>query len=233
MRAARAAGPSRQSRSYAWPLTLGSVVIAGTALVVLSVGDGRDERTPPRVGDHWHAAYGVYDCTSLIAPFVDSMARSASGIHTHGDGLIHLEVRSSRYSGPNANVGAFAQGVGLKVDDNRVEGPGVRRRRGDRCGEDPGVVQLAVWDGTGDETPTVITDGIADFAPQDGQLLTLSFAPAMSQIPKPSDDAISELGGPSVTPRDRPAEPADDTAPGPSPTTAAPPAVSSSEDSTG
>lgn len=202
---------------------MGSVVVVGTALVVLSFGNGSDERTPPLVGDHWHIAYGVYDCTSLIAPFPDSMARSDSGIHTHGDGLIHLEVSSSRYSGQNANVRAFADGVDLEVDDNSLEGPGVSRQRGDRCGEDRGVVQLAVWDAAGDESPTILTDGIAEFAPQDGQLVTLAFAPAGSPIPKPSDSAISGLGGQTGTPTTTPAEPADGTPPASSPTTPAEP----------
>lgn len=231
LRAARAAGAPRKSRSYAWPLTLVAVIATGTALIVVSVGNGDDERTPPRVGDHWHAAYGVYDCTSLIAPFGDSMGRSASGIHTHGDGLIHLEVSSSRYTGSNANIGAFAEGVGLDVDDDMLEGPGVSRRRGDRCGQDRGTVRLAVWDGAEDESPTLITDRIAEFAPQDGQLVTLAYAKANSPIPKPSASAIGGLQAQTPSRPPNPTEPAEPTVPASSPTTAAAPPDSTPDSS--
>ena len=207
------------------------MVVTGTVLVAVSAGNGDDERRPPRVGDHWHAAYGVYDCTRLIAPFGDSMARSASGIHTHGDGLIHLEVSSSRYTGPNANIGAFADGVGLEVNDDRLKGPGVSRQRGDRCGQDRGTVQLAVWDGADDEAPTLITDGIAEYAPQDGQLVTLAYAPAGSPIPKPSASAIGGLRDQTPSPTTSPTEPAEPTAPTSSPTTVAAPTDSTSPSS--
>lgn len=200
VRAARAAGPTRQSRSYAWPFAIGSVVVVGVALILVSIGNGSDERLPPRVGDHWHAAYSVYDCERLVAPFPDSMARSDSGIHTHADGLIHLEVNSSRFTGPNANVGAFASGVDLVVADDTLKGPGVTRREGDRCGEEPGTIRLAVWDGPGDESPTVITEDITSYAPQDGQLVTLAFAPEGSAIPKPPPSAISQLGSQATPP---------------------------------
>lgn len=182
-------------RSFLWPLSLGLIVLAGVGLVVASRGGSSDARVRPLVGDHWHAAYGVYDCDKLLGPFPDSMAASKSGIHTHADGLIHLEVNSSRYSGANANLAAFADGVDVDVSDTRLSAPGVQRFNGDTCGDAPGDVRLAVWDGANDDTPTIITKGIADYAPQNGQLVTIAFAPASATIPKPSPEAVSGLGG--------------------------------------
>lgn len=181
-------------RNYLWPLSLGLVVVVGVALVVASRGGGT-VRIPPLVGDHWHAAYGIYDCDRLLPPFPDSMAASESGIHTHADGLIHLEVNSSRYSGANANLGAFADGVNVDISDNALSAPGVARANGDTCGDATGQVRLAVWDGTEDDTPTIVSNDIADYAPQDGQLVTLAFAPADAPIPKPSAEAVGGLGG--------------------------------------
>lgn len=193
----RASGPRGRpgGRNYLWPLSLGLIVLAGVGLVVASRGGSGAARLPPLVGDHWHAAYGVYDCDTLLGPFPDSMAASRSGIHTHADGLIHLEVNSSRYSGPNANLAAFAEGVDVEISDTRLSAPGTQRAEGDECGNASGDVRLAVWEGANDETPTIITKDIADYAPQNGQLVTIAFAPASATIPKPSPEAVSGLGG--------------------------------------
>lgn len=92
-------------------------------------------------------------------------------------------------------------------------------------------MRLAVWDGADDESPTLITDGIAEFAPQDGQLVTIAYAPASSSIPKPSASAIGGLQDqtPSRTPS--PVEPAEPAVPATSPTTAAAPTDSTPENS--
>ena len=59
--------------------------------------------TPPVANqDHWHAAYGVYLCDDFAPPITDE--RDPKGIHTHGDGIIHIHpfVRSS--PGKNATL---------------------------------------------------------------------------------------------------------------------------------
>ena len=72
---------ARASRSYFWPAFVTIVVVLGTLGVVFS----RNQRTtsaapvrapstddsPPVVGDHWHAAYGVLICGKFASPVND------------------------------------------------------------------------------------------------------------------------------------------------------------------
>lgn len=45
----------------------------------------------PGLADHWHSAYSIYVCDE-ISPWVyfDDSGQDTTGIHSHGDGLIHI-----------------------------------------------------------------------------------------------------------------------------------------------
>jgi len=62
-RAARAGGTRRagQRRPLGFPITVAAVVILGVLLVGFARNQ-RDANAKPEVGDHWHAAYGVFTC---------------------------------------------------------------------------------------------------------------------------------------------------------------------------
>src|SRR5438309_6628977 len=121
-RAARTGGgrTARGRGSWGFPAVIAAVVLLGTAGVVYS----RDQHagkplpeasstysSPPRAGvDHWHAAYGVDICGKFLAPI--SSQTDPVGIHTHGEGVIHVhpfKLPSGRksFTGKNANLGAF------------------------------------------------------------------------------------------------------------------------------
>jgi hypothetical protein len=198
-RAARAAGRPGAKKSYAWPLTIGAVVVLGVLLIVLSFGGGGEARDP-RIGDHWHAAYGVYDCNDFLPP-LDDIGPDESGVHAHGEGLIHIHPFSTRYTGEGANLSAFGDQTGMELDDSSLKVGVVERENGDSCGDEgPGMMQLVVWDNVADEEGRLITEGIADYAPQDGEVLTIAFAPEGAEIPKPpsiinlSDPTAAEEG---------------------------------------
>lgn len=212
---------AERRHGFGIPLAMGFIAIIGSALVVVSA-DRDASSSPPLVGDHWHAAYAIYDCDQPVPSLSDNMAASQSGIHTHSDSLVHLEVASTKFTGTNATVGAFADDAGLELSDDRIEGPGISRRAGDRCGDDSGQVQLAVWDDPDDGTPTVLTEGVADYAIKDRQLLTIAFVPPGTDIPKPSTEAIAELGGQQQPPPAPPPPTSTTTAPTTT-TTSAPP----------
>ena len=195
-RAKKAAGRPGAKKSYAWPLAVGAMVIVGVLLVVVSAA-GRDSTAePPRLGDHWHAAYGIYDCGELVPP-LDDVKPDESGIHTHGDGLVHMHPFATRYTGEGANLTAFAEQVGLELEDDRIEAPGISRANGDECDGEEGVLQLWVWDSIADDEPTRIESDYADYAPPDGSLLTLAFAPEGAEIPKPPAQAQASLQAPA------------------------------------
>ncbi len=184
-RAARAAGRDKKgSRNLAWPLALAAVVILGSVLIFLS-RPKQSEAEPPKLGDHWHVAYGVYVCDGFLPPLADAQA-DASGIHTHQDGLIHIHPFSTRYTGDGANLEAFARQVGLELSDEGFKLPGGEAfRNGDDCGGEPGAVQVKVWDGVADAEGRLIESDVAQFAPPEGSLVTIAFAPEGADIPKP------------------------------------------------
>ena len=184
-RAARAAGRQTSSRSsLVWPLALVAVVGVGVALILVS----RPEKAlaqPPLLGDHWHAAVGIYVCGEF-QPNPNDVKQDLSGIHSHGDGLMHIHPFGTRYTGDGANVAAFADQVGMEVADDALRLPGgEEHRNGDDCGGQPGVVQLKVWQSNADQNGYLVQGDLPDYAPSDGSLLTIAFVPEGAEIPKP------------------------------------------------
>jgi hypothetical protein len=182
-RAAKAAGRPGAKKSYAWPAAIGAVVIVGVLLVVLSFG-GTSDATAPRIGDHWHAAYGIYDCDEFL-PNLQDIQDDTSGIHTHGEGLMHIHPFASRYSGKGANLFHFGQQTGFKLTDKSFKVGNVSRSNGDMCGKKPGRVELVVWQTPEDTSPKVHLKDIADFAPKNGNVWVLAFVPKGTKVPLP------------------------------------------------
>jgi hypothetical protein len=175
-RAARAAGRPGAKKNFAWPGAIAAVVILGVLLIVLSFG-GKSEAAAPRIGDHWHAAYGVYDADKFIAPFTDK-GEDTTGIHTHGEGLMHIHPFATRVSGTGANIQAFLDDVGGKVSDTSIDVPGLKAKNGDKTTTGKvGHVELWVWDNPGDTTPRVIRKDIGKWAPKDQSIWVLAFVP--------------------------------------------------------
>ncbi len=184
-RAARAAGKQKSTRtSLAWPLSLVAVVALGGVLIFASRGE-RAEAQAPILGDHWHAAIGLYVC-GQFQPNVNDAKQDVSGIHSHGDGLMHIHPFGTRYTGDGANVGAWADIVGLEVEDDRLKlANGDEYANGDECDGEPGTVQVKVWNSNADEQGRLLEGDFAGYAPADGSLLTIAFGPEGTNIPKP------------------------------------------------
>ena len=197
-RAGQLSGKKGSGRNWAWPIGMTVTVVVLTVLVVISAVNRDDDSVPPLVGDHWHAAYGVYNCGQFTAPFGESMSVMPS-MHSHTDGLIHIEPGATEFTGPGANLGAFAEGVGLELTDTSMVGDGIRKSNGDKCGAKEGSLRLVVWDNPADETPTEITSDLAEFAPQDQQVMTLAYVPTdaeLADVPKPPSMAeLASQGG--------------------------------------
>lgn len=218
-RAAKAAGQPGTSKSLLWPVSIGLVVLLGIGLIVVSAA-GRDSstRAAPILGDHWHASYGVYACGQFLPPLND-VQPDESGIHSHGDGLMHIHPFSTRYTGEDANIEAFGETTGLELSDDSISvANGGTWANGDDCDGEPGVVQVKVWSGLADEEGRLLESDFAEFAPQDGDLVTIAFLPDGEDIPLPESagvqptdvapapgDTVPE-GVPSTIPTDEPGE---------------------------
>jgi hypothetical protein len=94
-----------------WYATLAAVVVLGLFLVAFSrnqeLNKGQQAaKVPPRINhDHWHSAFSVYICNHFM-PNVP-LFESVDGIHTHGDGVVHIHPYTPPASGNNATLGFF------------------------------------------------------------------------------------------------------------------------------
>jgi len=165
----RTAGGRRPWLYYA-ALTL--AVVLGVSLVVQS----RHERqvqlaagtvVAPRMAsgtrpfDHWHMAYGFYICGTFAPDLPDDSTKG--GIHTHADGLIHVEPLTVDDSGDHATVGRFVKLAGVTLSATEIKLPGQDAyTNGKKCPDGkPGEVETYV-NGTlraGDPKTIKLTDG--------------------------------------------------------------------------
>jgi len=184
---ARYRKPKRRNTSLPWIVAILVIVVAGVLLIAVSRSD-RTASASPRVGEHWHAQLTVFVCGSEgpqdPAPeFAFSTDGSQVGVHTHGDGFIHMHPRNSAESGENATVGRYVDYQGYDIDEDSFElwGDIGTKRNGDECPDgQPGEVRWAV---NGEE----MSGNPADYAPQDGDRIVVAFIPDGQEIPASPD----------------------------------------------
>ena len=212
-RVARAGGSSsstkRRTSSLLFPVSIGLIVVLGVALIVLTRSSNEQAAATPPVAnqDHWHAAYGVRLCgQGFTAPI--QVQDDPVGIHTHGDGIIHIHPFTNAASGDNATLGQFFDAAGVTIDDQQIDiGGDTSVKEGqDTCGanDQPGIVQVAYWENAreADTTdPEIITENIRDISFKgDGAAYTIAFAPAGATIPPPPTipqlDNLTDVGAP-------------------------------------
>jgi hypothetical protein len=250
-----------------WTAVIALIVVVGLVLVVTSRSDKQQaSATPPAIGDHWHAFLGFDACgtwlnhtpveqgdTGIGAPPFEFQADNGSiraGLHSHGDGLMHIHPFSSGEGGNNATVGEFlryggwsANADSFKVWDNKTY------RTGGKCGTGanakPAVVQWAVGHFGKPWTGKPRSGSPSDYHPKNGDIVAVYFLPKGEKLIEPPDAQsslanISDLGGapakPGVTPSAPPGStPGPSTTPSSAPstaTTAAPTAPSSTPSTT-
>jgi hypothetical protein len=150
---------------------------------------------PPGLGDHWHAAFGIYLCDRFLPPLID-VRPDTTGIHTHADGLIHVHPFEARYAGEGANFDTFGSTVGMSFGDGSFEIDGVAYDSNNRCDGAPGRVVLYEW--PSDEPsaePVVHRDGLGEvWFHEDRLAFTLALVPDGGEVPRPpSIPAFDEL----------------------------------------
>ena len=180
-------------------------MILGVALVVFA----RSARTPaeaPRVGnDHWHSAYGIFDCDRFLPAFTS--AADPDGIHSHQDGVVHIHPWNSSAAGDRADFSVFFESMGVRVTDDEISGPGIGvLEAGSDCNGEPTVIR-AVRFGRSDPDAVDPTEAVRlnqIYVPVDeytddfgdirllGDLEAFTFArvPAGAEIPPPPEDRL-------------------------------------------
>lgn len=181
------------------------VVVLGTAGIVYSRDQHQPDNSRPLAasagvaGDHWHAALGVYIC-GTFAPNIPDSGTDPLGIHTHGDGVVHIHPFSALSAGKRATLKIFFQTVGATVNTSEIKLPNDEaHKNGQKCGDTPAKVQTRVWDSRApSDQGRIVTGDPANIHPTDGMLITIGFVPPGTDIPRPPSadqlDKLSDLG---------------------------------------
>lgn len=160
--------------------TVGKVLlglaVVGALLYPLIDPQLGDPRYPTTDSD-WHAGYTVEICGEERPAFPDV----GGGIHTDGDGRIHIRPRTPQQAGRNANLGAFFDNAGGRLTSEYL---GLRSggtyQSGDTCPSGD-TAHLGVYvDGERLQDP-------ASYVPRDGEDVRVVFGP---EVP-----ALEEDGG--------------------------------------
>jgi hypothetical protein len=199
------------------------VVIAGIAGIVYTqatkaapVGPYLQNASGTKKDTHWHASLGVYYCDRWLSdgtkpgawnwPYVNaagqpSQAKNPSvyaGMHSHDDGVIHMEPLVTAETGKNTTVGLYFNYGGWKLSSTGFSFLGTTVKNGDQCGGGPGTLQWETgkWDGTtGKQKYTVQTGNPADYKLFQDDMVVIAFLPPGKSIASIGDSpALPNLG---------------------------------------
>lgn len=187
-RAARAGsnyrGPER--RALGFPLAIGLVVVLGASLVLYS-RDNRSEDVPPTINDHWHAAYGIWNCDHWEDPVVDA-GPDLTGIHTHADSVIHVHPFNSGSAGTRATMGRFFDTVDIDADDDSITLPnGTVLDENEGCDGEPSELVIARWPADQpDADPEIIRNDFRKIRfREDREVFTIALVKEGEVVPRP------------------------------------------------
>jgi len=204
-RAAETAGQrdlSMRSR-LGFPAIVGLICVLGVALVTFARLTREAEALPVQNRDHWHAVYGIYDCTAgggagaYLPPFQGTL--DPLGIHSHQDGIIHIHPFFDAADGPDAKMRVFTEAMETDLTDDRYDlNNGTVLTDGTDCG-DLGVGELHIrkwqFDFVVDSAdPEIFTEGLADINfLNDREVYIITNAPVDAEIPDPPSDRFEQL----------------------------------------
>ena len=176
-----------------FPMAVALVVVLGSLLVVWARTD-REATSAPRVGDHWHSAYDIYVCDSYRSKVV--LETDPNGIHSHGDGLLHIHPFNKLASGSDATLGEFFSAFGGRIDDSSlVLDTGEELVEGADCGGQPMVLKVARFDADDMERdPEIVTedlDGVRFL--KNREAFTIAMVPADVDPPAPRSERLTFL----------------------------------------
>jgi hypothetical protein len=191
---ARAAGTgggrtARGRTPWLWYGGLSLVMVVGVLLVGVSRSHVNSTIEHPDFKDHWHMAYGIYICGEFKPPM--PQPPSLIGLHTHTDGLIHVEPTSVNDTGKNATVGRYASGQpGFKLSASSISYPGDKTyKNGDKCNGKAGHLEAREWTGRSDNSGEKISGDPKKVKVENLHLITFAFVADGTSVPKPPSAA--------------------------------------------
>ena len=194
---------TRHQRTSGWfYATVAVIIVVGTVIIGAIVIGRDDDNTPPIIGDHWHAAFGVNICGTWLSNPATFETPSGNpgvraGIHTHGDGFIHIHPFAVSESGNHATLGKFLSYGGWSASEDSIsvwEGPPGEKskttwKNGDKCPSDsakgagkPGQVVFEV-------NCKTVTGNPSDHKLADQEVVAIGFVPKGVEIGGPPNAA--------------------------------------------
>ena len=139
------------------------------------------------------------DVPGEFQPFLQDAQQDVLGIHTHGDGVIHIHPFADSVAGRRATLDKFLTQVGARMTNDTLTLPTaaggelVYQEGVTKClGGKDGVLKVARWDSTksaanGDKPNEIITSNFGSIRLKNGQAISISFLPDGSTIPIQKD----------------------------------------------
>ena len=175
------------------------VVILGVLLVGWARSN-REATSAPRLGDHWHSVYDVYVCngpgTGVFRQKI-IVETDPDGIHTHGDGLIHIHPFSANATGDDATLGKFFEAFGGYISDSaiKLDTGEILHEEDFECGDQPVELVVARFDAQDRQRdPQVYTEDLADIQfLKNLEAFTIALVPAGEIPPLPRAERFTFL----------------------------------------
>ena len=184
---------------------IAAILITGVLLVGLSIDRSGGIAS---YGEHWHAALGVYVCdhwdhgadwptpvgvvNSKLEP-VRIGTHQYAGLHSHHDGLIHLEPDAPDELGRHATLGTYFRFNGFELSTKHLKFVSANVANGDLCGGRPGRLHWFVngHEHTGNPAHYVLHNGdriVLAFVADGTNLKNLTTPPSAANLARALGD---------------------------------------------
>jgi hypothetical protein len=193
-----------------WKARMTACALALVSLTTLpSCSREANSKVAPFVrASHWHAALGVYDCDHWTG---DSLGPGLwhwpvetpdhrpgraydhsqyAGLHSHDDGLIHVEPLPNDESGRRATIGRYFDFGGWHVSSEGFNFLGSSAKNGDDCNGQVGRLtwKVAKWKAEQPDQYVVMQVDPAAYRLHNDDVIVIAFLPV--------GESISRLGDP-------------------------------------
>lgn len=146
----------------------------------------------PLVGDHWHMAWGVHVCDKYVK-LPDATGNDPVGVHTHGDGLIHIHPFKDAAAGKNAVLARFFETENIKVANNSIKLGTTTYFGGKDCAGKKTKLTVLRWKNRSAKSPEVVTGDPSKIALVDQQMIVFALVPEGAIVPTPpSKDELAD-----------------------------------------
>jgi len=151
-------------------------ILSATIVAILVIGSFALSSIPAGVGgggggagvkvnDHWHATLVMEICGEGL-----NLPPSSGGVHSHGDGLIHIHPENVSEAGSNANLGRFFDSFPITVEEDRIVTlDGASYVNGNECPS--GQTGTMMVSANGED----ITANFRKYSPEDNDVIKVTF----------------------------------------------------------